>query len=168
MGFAAKHSLPASYCKVNRSEVSRRASFLTLGEHANQKEKLMENNIARLSDLKLMQDSQSYSEGHDCGHKWADDHAEPIELERLIEVRDEQRRRGQWEDWFDGRDSVWCAGEILHHMIMGGDAVYGGHDRTESAEFWEFVGASDEQQADCQFVLGFADSAAEVWETVKT
>lgn len=95
------------------------------------------------------------------------EHAKPIELQRIEEIRDEQRRRGQWESWFASTESVWTSGEILHHMIMGGDEISGNPDRTESAKFWEFIGATSEKRCDSKFVLGFADGAAELWDTIR-
>ena len=123
--------------------------------------------IERLRDSKQSSQTEAYADGQNCGRKWAAETAEWIELKRLSDVRDEQRRRNQWEEFFDGIGSAWSAGATFHHLIMGGDDVYGGPDRLESAEFWEFVGIPEEQQCDSRFVLGFADGAAEFYDSVE-
>ena len=123
--------------------------------------------ITRLVASKQKHESRFYADGQECGRKWARERAEYVELRRLEEIRNEQRRRNEWDGYFDDTNSAWCAGEIFHHLIMGGDEIYGAPDRSESAEFWEFVGATEEQRTDLKFVLGFADGAAEHWDSVK-
>lgn len=127
----------------------------------------MNDAITRLRAAKEKQASGFYAAGQALGRRWVEKHAEPIELKRIGEIRDEQRRRGQWESWFESEESVWTPGESLHHMIMGGEEIYGSPDPCESAEFWEFVGATSEERCDSKFVLGFADVAADFWDTIK-
>ncbi len=124
--------------------------------------------IQRLRTSKAAAQAQAYANGQSCGRKWAEEAAEWSELNRLSLVRDEHRRRNQWDDLFDGIGSAWSAGEALHHMLMGGEDVDGSPDRAESASFWEGLGVLDEQQTDSRFVLGFADGAAEQYARVES
>lgn len=123
--------------------------------------------IDRLQSSKQAAESAAYADGLNCGRKWAEEAAAWTELKRLSRVRDEHRLRNEWEGLFDGIGSPWSAGETLHHVIMGGDDVYGGPDRPESAEFWTVLGISPEQQSDSRFVLGFADGATESFASVE-
>lgn len=123
--------------------------------------------IERLRASKQSSQAEAYAVGQSCGRKWAEEAAEWIELNRLSLVRDEQRRRNQWDDLFDGIGSAWSAGETLHHMLMGGVDVDGNPDRAEAAAFWEGLGVLEEQQTDSRFVLGFADGAAEQFAKVE-
>lgn len=123
----------------------------------------MSNKNERLWALQQKQNSEFYGEGKELGEKWARDQAEPRELRRIEVARDELRRRSEWEQFFEGEDSDWCAGIILHHLIMGGDEIYGNPDCNESDEFWKSVGVDGETRCDGHFVRGFADGAAEYW-----
>lgn len=123
--------------------------------------------IQRLRTSKAAAQAKAYAAGQSCGRKWAEEAAEWIELNRLSLVRDEQRRRNQWDDLFDEIGSAWSAGETLHHMLMGGEDVDGSPDRAESAAFWEGLSVLEEQQTDSRFVLGFADGAAEQFAKVE-
>lgn len=124
--------------------------------------------IERLRASKQSSQAEAYADGQNYGRKWAEEVAEWIELNRLSLFRDEQRRRNQWDDLFDGISSAWSAGEALHHMLMGGEDVDGNPDRAESASFWEGLGVLEEQQTDSRFVLGFADGAAEQFASIET
>lgn len=49
---------------------------------------------------------------------------------------------------------------------MGGDEIYGNPDRKEAAEYWEYLGVSEEDQFDGEFMRGFAEGAIDRFESV--
>lgn len=101
---------------------------------------------------------EQYREGLERGAVWAKS-AGKKQLRRLQTVRDNARLMNDWDLFFGHEDisCVYCAGEIFHHEIEGGDEVNVRPDRDEAAAFWEQLGIPSEDWTDPDFVRGFAD-----------
>lgn len=105
-------------------------------------------------------DEPDYERGQALGKEWATS-APAKYLKRLRRARDAARIENEWETFFsqEGDGNTYCAGEIFHHVIMGGDEVHIRPDRDESFGFWESLGVPTEDQVEADFVRGFSDGA---------
>jgi hypothetical protein len=112
-----------------------------------------------LRGLKTNEEDQSYIAGKEAGEAWAKDHATPVEMRRIEAYKDLMDRENGW-----GVEDAFTNADHLYFAMLPED---GDRGRQESEEFWEFVGATEEQQCDTSFLQGFADGVIEVWDAVK-
>lgn len=116
----------------------------------------MESAIQRLRASKLTSESEQYVKGSAAGARWAREHAEWPQLERLDRVDD---------DYFDDPEAwehtaLGVSGEVFG--FISGDTV----DRTDSEDFWRGW-ADDEPYPDFDFVQGFYAGAMEFFNEAK-
>jgi predicted CopG family antitoxin len=151
---------------VNWSALACSAFEQKLGEIASKKEKKsMSDVIARLKASKQASDSVVYREGFEAGEDWAKQYAEAAELRRLdhFKKRIETEPVYGWQ-WFFSEESDdnsrFSTADLLANEITG--------DSMTAAEFWESaVGPDDARLADKEFLRGFAEGAASIWDSVK-
>ena len=159
---AGVYELMANYPDVNWSEVACRAFEVKLGELSSMKvEKNMKDVVARLRASKIAADSEGYQAGFSKGEKWASEDAEVHELRRLEKLKATVQ---YWDDWFEiNGTNAYASHELLYSEIAG----YERPDRSEAAEFFDYVGANEEDMYDPAYVRGFAEGALSVWDDVK-
>jgi hypothetical protein len=154
---------------VNWSPLAARAFEAKLAEIITLKgAKEMDDVIARLKASKAKTDDASTIRGREAGREWAKDHAEAAELERLESYTEGDFGTGwTWSEWLNdpGPDSEAFGKDHYLAAAVSGDAD--NFDRADGENFWEFVGASDEETSSGAFLVGFVEGALEVWSKVK-
>lgn len=123
--------------------------------------------IARLKAAKEKEDSKYYATGQVLGRKWVEEQAEPIELVRINDYRNQSRLRDEWTSHSQFEHAKATAGEILYGIIMDDIGSFVGLRFDESNEFWDSLGATTEDQCSSKFMLGFADGAADFWNMIE-
>ena len=100
---------------------------------------------------RLAEEASATAAGRKAGRKWAQDQAEPIQLQRLSE------RRDPVHDWYFGSGSSADTSAEKFFLIIEPSA-----DREDAEAFWgQFVKEPD--FADTAFVQGFALAAIKAW-----
>lgn len=157
---------------VNWSALACAAFEAKLGEIAARKEKKnMEDVVSRLRASKRASDDTISKEGYSAGQRWAKNHAEAAELERieaLLDKLDGDAQHGR-DDYFDDEtyNQAYSLAEVFYSVLSG---IAPHMDRDAAYEFW--VNAAGESAAEhgppAPYIRSFAEGALDVWEQVKT
>jgi len=150
--------------EVNWSAVTRDAIQIKLGELVKESSMTaMDDVVTRLKASVIEEASEDRKHGIEAGKAWARKSAEVRHLRRL----DAAQQDHEYDRLFDldcygeqrGAISLWA---IMFSPEQGeptNDGLY---------EFWnDLIGASDDQQASEEYLMGFVDGAIEVWDSVK-
>jgi hypothetical protein len=151
--------------QANWSAVAAQAFEIKLGEIAATKEKMNMNDvIQRLRALNFGETSQVYKTGQEVGQEWAKENAGPSELRRLDEWKASMDAEGMF---CKSPTSPFIAAYSMADALYFSMSPENDNDRDASHEFWESVGASNDQQSDSDFIEGFCEGARDIWIAVK-
>jgi hypothetical protein len=143
---------------VNWSAIAAGAFEHKLGEIASkQKEKSMENVVARLRASKLTHASHQNKEGYDAGVRWANDTADYDDLVRLRDL--------EIDEFFAGQPKApYSASDYLAFAILDIDVE--GTDRGGNREYTERLWGEQDERDEEEFCTGFCEGALSVFNKV--
>jgi hypothetical protein len=150
---------------VNWSAVAARAFEAELTTLASKREgTTMKDVVARLKAAAELEENEDYQAGMEAGRDWAKRQAKPKELRRLAEyIRNWQGGCEWWDVGYPGWMAPFGAADNFVFTVRPSRES----DRGAPAEFWEeALGEDAHRIEDDDFLHGFGDGAAEVWDQV--
>jgi hypothetical protein len=147
-----KDEMDAVKDQVNWSAVAARAFRSELARIATTRRRTMtkEDVVKRLKAEQEKEGAESKARGKRAGRMWAERHAGPGELRRLMKL-------------FNASETSFGSMEELHTALHPGDPDDLDTFKEEAVGFQEW----DEVNDDLDFVEGFVDGATDVWDEVE-